>query len=198
MPTAIQPAAAQPTRHRRGRPRRADADAAIIAATLELLDEVGVGRLSMDLIAQRAGVGKATIYRRWDSKEAVVLQALRTATAPIPAPDCGTLREDLDAYYAAIVARYRAARGSDTLPHLIEASCYDPMLRAELDEHQRERQRTMRMLIERAIERGELPESTDVDVVVDVLIGPLVYRRLVTGARIDRDFTRRLMDVVLR
>jgi AcrR family transcriptional regulator len=183
---------------RRGRPRRAGADAAIIRATLELLDEVGAAGLSMDLIAQRAGVGKATIYRRWDSKEAVVLQALRTATAPIPTPDCGTLREDLHAYYDAIVARSRTARGSDTLPHLIEAACYDPALRASLDEHQRERQNAMRLLIERAIARGELAADADVEVLVDVLIGPFVYRRLVTGAPIDTDFTRRLVDVVLR
>ena len=67
---------------KRGRPRRADADEAILAATLELLAEAGVAGLSMDVLAQRAGVGKATIYRRWDSKEALILDALRmTATA---------------------------------------------------------------------------------------------------------------------
>lgn len=198
--TGPQPAVAErsPAAVPRGRPRRADADAAIIRATLELLDEVGPGRLSMDLIAQRAGVGKATIYRRWDSKEAVVLQALRAATPPVPAPDLGSLREDLLAYYDALVARSRPARDADTLPHLIEAACYDPDLRAALDQHHRERQQAMRTMLERGIARGELPADSDVEVLVDVLLGPLVYRRLVTGAPIDRDFTRRLVDTVLR
>src|SRR5687768_1506454 len=95
---------------RRGRPRRADAGAAIIRATIELLQELGVAGLSMDLLAQRAGVGKATIYRRWDSKEAVILHALRMSDTPIPTPDEGSLRADLLAYPHAVVAPYHPGR----------------------------------------------------------------------------------------
>src|SRR5215218_6421514 len=102
---------------RRGRPRRVDADGAILDATLELLNEVGVAGLSMDLLAQRAGVGKATIYRRWESKEAVILHALRTSDTPIAVPDEGSLRADLNAYLDAVVDHYHPGRGSDILPH---------------------------------------------------------------------------------
>ncbi len=187
-----------PAPPRRGRPRRADADEASIRATIELLQELGVAGLSMDLLAQRAGVGKATIYRRWDSKEAVILHALRVSDTPIPEPDEGNLRADLTAYLDAVVTHYRPGPGSDILPHLIEASCYDEDLRASLDEHTRQRQAMIRRLLGRGIARGELPPEADVDVLVDVLIGPYVYRRLMTGAPLDDDFTQRLVDFALR
>src|SRR5215208_2909810 len=112
---------------RRGRPRRADADQAILTATVELLGEVGVAGFSMDLLAQRAGVGKATIYRRWPSKETLILDALRMTSTPIPVPDEGNLRDDLFTYMDAVIECFSPGRGgSDVLPHLIEASCYDP------------------------------------------------------------------------
>ena len=187
-----------PAPARRGRPRRADADEAIIRATIELLEEFGVAGLSMDVLAQRAGVGKATIYRRWDSKEAVILHALRMSDTQIPTPDEGSLRADLRAYLDAVVAHFRPGRGSDILPHLIEASCYDDALRASLDDHNQRRQATVRTLLQRGIDRGELPGDADVDVLVDVLLGPFVYRRLVTGAPLDDDFTQRLVDFALR
>ena len=187
-----------PAPARRGRPRRADADGAIITATLELLREVGVAGLSMDVLAQRAGVGKATIYRRWDSKEAVILHALRMTDTPLPVPDEGDLRSDLERYLASVIAHYHPGRGSDILPHLIEASCYDEALRASLDEHNRRRQATVRALLDRGIGRGELPADTDVDLLVDVLIGPFLYRRLITGAPLDADFIRRLVAFALR
>lgn len=185
-------------RPKRGRPRRADADGAILTATLELLGEVGVAGLSMDLLAQRAGVGKATIYRRWESKEALILDALRTMTTPLPVPDEGSLRADLHAYLDTVIEHVKPGRGSDVLPHLIEASCYDEQLRASLDDYLRERQSTTRLLLRRGIERGELAADADVDLLTDVIMAPLFYRLLLTGAPLDQDFTHRLVDFALR
>jgi len=186
-----------PVPARRGRPRRADADGAILSAALQLLAEVGVGGLSMDELAQRAGVGKATIYRRWTSKESLVLDALHTATTPIPTPDEGDLRSDLITYTDALIERFGAGRGSDVLPHLIAASCYDDHLRASLDEYTRARQATTRLILGRGIERGELPPDADLDLLVDVILGPFFYRHLLTGDPLDRDFSRRLVDLVI-
>ncbi len=183
---------------RRGRPRRADADEAILAATLEQLTDAGVAGLSMALVAERAGVGKATIYRRWPSKEALVLDALRTATAPIPVPDQGNLRDDLTAYTGELVDRFRAGRGSDVLPHIVAASCHDDELRASLDDYTRSRQATLRLLFARGIERGELPADTDVDLAVEAILGPIFYRHLLSGEPVDRTLARRLVDRVLR
>jgi AcrR family transcriptional regulator len=182
---------------RRGRPRRADADAAILSAALELVAEAGIGGLSMDQLAHRAGVGKATIYRRWASKEALILDALRVATSPIPVPDEGDLCADLIAYTDAIVERLGASSGSDVLPHLIAASCYDEQLRASLDDYTRSRQATLRRILKRGIERGELQPDADVNLLVDVTLGPFFYRRLLSGATVDRRFSSRLVDAVL-
>jgi AcrR family transcriptional regulator len=196
MSTAASELARVPSK--RGRPRRADADGAILNATRELLTEVGVAGLSMDVLAQRAGVGKATIYRRWDSKETLILDALRMSTPPIPAPDTGNLRDDLFAYMDAVTERFSPGRGSDVLPHLIEASCYDEELRASLDDYTRGRQATIRVLLRRGVERGELPADTDIDLLVDIILAPFFYHHLLTGATVDRDFTHRLVEFALR
>ena len=193
-PTAVEP---RPPA-KRGRPRRADADEAILAAALELLGDAGVAGLSMDVLAQRAGVGKATIYRRWVSKEALILDALRMANAPVPAPDEGSVRADLLAYVDALVEVVDKGRASDVLPHLIEASCYDPQLRHSLDEYLLGRQVTIRLILDRGIARGELATDTDVDLVVDVILGAFFYRHLLTGARLDEEFAHRLVDMALR
>ena len=192
MPTVPRP----PTK--RGRPRRAGADEAILSATLALLSEAGVAGLSMDVVAHRAGVGKATIYRRWDSKEALILDTLRMMSAPLPVPDEGTVREDLVTYLGSLSEYFLSGRGSDALPHLIEASCYDEQLRASLDAYLRDRQSTTRLILHRGIERGELPAGTDVDLVTDLLLAPFFYRHLLTGSGTDRDFTERLVDFALR
>lgn len=181
----------------RGRPRTVGLDAAIVAAAIELLGEVGMVGLSMDSLAQRAGVGKATIYRRWGSKEQLVIDVLQAIVEPGPAPDTGTVAGDLTEYTQTMVQRFGDGRTSDVLPHLIEASCYDEQLRESLDDYSRQRQSTLRSMLRRGIERGELPADYDIDSVVDAVMGAFVYRRLMSGAPIDATFARRLVAFVL-
>jgi len=189
---------AESPRRMPGRPRSEASHQAIIQATVELLVENGYGSLTMEGVRTRAGVGKATIYRRWASKEALILDALRTTNAPIPVPDEGSVRADLMVYTDAVVERFGADRASDVLPHLIEASCYDEELRASLDGYLRERQSTTRFILHRGIERGELPAETDVDLITDVILAPFFYRHLLTGAAVDRRFIHRLVEFALR
>jgi AcrR family transcriptional regulator len=193
---AAQPTVAEPVA-RRGRPRRADADEAILTATVEQLADAGVAGLNMDVVAQRAGVGKATIYRRWPSKEALVLDALRAAVTPIAVPDEGSLRGDLVVYIDELVELLRESRGSDVLPHLVAASCHDAELRASLDNYIRSRQSTLRILFSRGIERGEVPPDTDVDLAVEAILGMIFYRHLLAGETMDRARAQRLVDTVL-
>lgn len=162
-----------------------------------MLIEGGAANLSVDGVAARAGVGKATIYRRWSSKEALVLDAITTDGSLIDAPDTGTLRGDLEGFYDGLIQRFRESEGSDVLPHLIEAACYDPEVRLSLDAYIASRQKPLRALLQRAQQRGELRPGTDITVLVDVLVGPTMYRRLLTGGRIDRSFVRKLLDIVL-
>ena len=181
---------------RRGRPRSADADVAILGAALELASEVGVRALSMDEVAARAGVSKATIYRRWSSKEALVIDALRSAIEPPGAIDNGSLGADLRQYFRELTIRMTASRG-DVLPHLIEVACYDPAIRTSLDDWVRHRRVPLHTILQRGVATGELAADTDLDLVIDALIGPFIYRRLLTGAPIDADFADRLLALVL-
>ena len=183
---------------RRGRPRDARCDHAILQATLDMLAEGGAAHLSIDGVAARAGVGKATIYRRWSSKEALLLEALGTAdTLTMESPDTGSLRADLERYFDVLLQRLSESEGSDVLPHLIEAACYDPEVRTSLDSYLSSRQQPLRSILQRAQRRGDISHGVDLKVVTDLLVGPIMYRRLLTGDRLDRAFTRKLLDIIL-
>lgn len=182
---------------RRGRPRSADADEAILAATLELAGEVGINGMSMDDLAERAGVSKTTIYRRWTSKEQLVLDALRSAMGPLDDVDTGSVHDDLRAYLIELGERMWQGRMSDVLPHLVEVACHDESLRSRLDDYVQFRRAPMLAILGRALDRGELPADTDLDVLADVLIGPFIYRRLLTHAPLDETFVDRLLGVAL-
>lgn len=182
---------------RRGRPRSADADEAILAATLELAGEVGINGMSMDDLAERAGVSKTTIYRRWTSKEQLVLDALRSAMGPLDDVDTGSVFDDLRAYLIELGQRMWKGRVSDVLPHLIEVACHDEALQSRLDDYVQYRRAPMLEILGRGLDRGELPADTDVDVLADVLIGPFVYRRLLTHGPLDEDFVERLLRIAV-
>ena len=182
---------------KRGRPRSADADVAILAAALDLASEVGVRSLSMDEVAVRAGVSKATIYRRWSSKEALVLDALRSANGPVDDVDTGSLGVDLRTYLGGLANRMSEGRSSDLMPHLIEVACYDPAIRSSLDDWVRHRRRPLLAILQRGVERGELPADTDLTLLLDALIGPFVYRRLLAGGEIDARFVDGLLSIVV-
>lgn len=193
-PAAVEDPAARAGR--RGRPRDAKVDEAVLAATVELLGDGGIAGLSMDQVARRAGVGKSTIYRRWASKEELVLEALSSAP-PLPVPDTGTVRGDLLAY-AMLLAELASKPRSDVLPHLIEASCYDERLRASLNDYSRSRQRVLRSILDRGVARGEIDETADREIIIDMLSGTFFYRRLVSGESFSRRFATRLVDAALR
>lgn len=197
MPTTKVTAITAATTPRRGRPRAEGLDEALLDVTLDLAGEVGIHGMSMDDLAQRAGVSKATIYRRWPSKERLVLEALNHAIRPFDLIDTGTLRNDLDAYLVELARRMSEGKASDVLPDLIAASVRDPNLRSSLDEYIRYRRQPLQTILGRGTQRGELAADTDVEVLIDALIGPFVYRRLLSHEPLDDDFVERLLQTVL-
>ena len=197
MPTTKVTAITAATTPRRGRPRAEGLDEALLDVTLDLAGEVGIHGMSMDDLAQRAGVSKATIYRRWPSKERLVLEALNHAMRPFDLIDTGTLRNDLDAYLVELARRMSEGKASDVLPDLIAASVRDPNLRSSLDEYIRYRRQPLQTILGRGTQRGELAADTDVEVLIDALIGPFVYRRLLSHEPLDDDFVERLLQTVL-
>ena len=182
---------------RRGRPRSAGADEAILTATLDVAREVGFRGMSMDVIAERAGVSKATIYRRWASKEALVLEALRSAINPMDDVDLGSVRADLETYLRDLADRLAAGNMTDVLPHLIEWAVHDEQLRAELDGYVAHRRRPLVEILSRGIERGEIRDDLDLDTMVDAFVGPFIYRKLLTGGTLDAAFVDRLLALLL-
>ena len=184
----------------RGRPRSERARKAILDAASELLLARGLSAVSMDAVAERAGVSKATIYRWWPTKETLALDALYTewaAARPHPR-DTGSLRGDLLSLLRPW-ARLASSRpyGRVVAALLTEAQT-DPVFAAEYRERFVEpRRQQAREIFRRAIERGEIPADTKVEVALDLLYGPMYHRLLHGHAPLNDRFVREVIDMVL-
>jgi AcrR family transcriptional regulator len=182
-----------------GRPRDARADAAILEATLALIAEGGVEALRVDDVAERAGVGKATIYRRYRSKDELVVAAVAALVGEIKVPDTGSTEADLRSLMRDAVRVYGREPAAHAMPALIAAMNRDPNLaRATREDFLAARRNALRTVIERGIERGELRADLDVELALDVLGGPLFYRLLVTGGPIDAKLANGVVQLLLR
>jgi AcrR family transcriptional regulator len=155
--------------HRVGRPRSDDRDRAILDAALVLLVEQGFAGLSMEGIAARAGVGKATIYRRWKSKAEVVVEALRTHVCPFgELPDSGDVRKDLAAMYRGMLETLQGADGAIMAAFTAEKFRH-AALREEFDRtFVAGRRAHLRALVQRGIADGVIPSNTNIDLLADV------------------------------
>ncbi len=184
---------------RKGRPRSDRADRAILDAARELLIESGFSRLRLEHVAARAGVGKATIYRRWRSKEELAQALLAELAAPhIALPDTNDTREEL---LAAVINPMRAVTETDFGPvirALLSHIAINPLLgdpfRATVVQARRDE---IARLIARGVERDDLRPDADDEVATELLVGP-VYFRLMFGGELSRDFAERIVDNVLR
>lgn len=182
---------------RAGRPRSARADAAILRAAFELLGEVGFDGLTMEAVAERAGVGKATLYRRWSSKEALVTGVVDDFVREITIPDTGSIEGDLLHLMREAVRVYRGPAGrvvAGLVPALTRERRLATTLRASFLKPRRE---ALRSVLERGVERGELRADLSYELALDVLGGPLFYRLLVTGGPIDASLARDVVDLML-
>jgi len=183
----------------RGRPRSQEADRAILAATLDLLASRGLAAMSIEEIAARAGVGKATIYRRWPSKGLLALDAfVGSFREQQPLPDTGTLRGDLVAALTAWVHAVSQTSMGPMLTGLIAEAQHDPSLRAAWRERVLEPLRTQhRVMLDRAVARGEIPATVDQEVVLDLFFGAAQHRLLLGHLPLTDDFIRTVVDVIL-
>ncbi|CAN5746405.1 N/A [soil metagenome] len=191
-------ASAEPERRRPGRPRDARADEAIVNAVLELLVEVGFGGLTIDAVAHRAGVGKATIYRRWDGKEQLVLDALSTEQTSQVVPDTGTLRGDLRALYEPMSEPVAQQATIRLMPALAAEAAVNPALSERLGAFVSGRRSPARIILQRGQERGEARPDLDVDLCIDLLTGPLLYRMVFRSAEVDVQTVHETIEMVLR
>ncbi|GAC1518077.1 MAG: TetR/AcrR family transcriptional regulator [Acidimicrobiales bacterium] len=177
----------------RGRPRNEACDRAIESAAIELLVEEGFGRMSMEGIAARAGVGKATIYRRWDTKEALVVDAVhRHCLQDVSPPDTGTARGDLCEMLHHFVDRARRD-GSLMQAFASERDRHPELAEAFRTTFLADRRAASRAVVQRGVDSGEFPAGTDIELLADV--GPaLIWHRLtVTGEPIPDDLPERIV-----
>jgi AcrR family transcriptional regulator len=191
------PAAPAPAR---GRPRSEKARTAILAAAAGLLLDRGLAAVSMDAVAERAGVSKATIYRWWPTKESLALDALYAewAAAGPPPRDTGSLRGDLLALLRPWARLASSRPYGRVIAALLTQVQTDPAFAAEYQQRVVEPRRDQaRAIVRRAAERGEIASGTKVEVVLDLLYGPLYHRLLHGHARLSDKFVADVIDVVL-
>ena len=183
----------------RGRPRSQEADRAILTATVELLATKGLAAMSIEEVAARAGVGKATIYRRWSSKGLLALDAfVASFRAQQPLPDTGTLRGDLTAALRAWVRAVTTTSMGPMLTGLIAEAQHDPELHAAWRDRVVEPLRSQyRIMLDRAIARGEIPASVDREVVLDLFFGAAQHRLLLGHLPLTDDFIGEVVNVIL-
>ena len=184
---------------RRGRPRSEKAHEAILTAAAELLLARGLGAVSMDTVAERAGVSKATIYRWWPTKQMLALDALyhEWDTARPSPRDTGSLRGDLLSLLRPWIRRVRARPYGRVIAALITEAQTDPgfaeQYRARFVEPRRE---PARALFRRAIERGEIAAG-DFEIALDLLYGPIYHRLLHGHAPLSDRFLEAVVDSAL-
>ena len=184
----------------RGRPRSEKAHKAILDAAAELLLARGLSAVSMDAVAERAGVSKATIYRWWPTKETLALDALYTEWATVgPSPrDTGSLRSDLLALLRPWARLTSSRPYGRVIAALITEAQTDPVFATEYRQRVVEPRRDQaRAIFRRAIERGEIPPDTNIEVALDLLYGPLYHRLLHGHAPLTDRFTQDVIDMAL-
>jgi AcrR family transcriptional regulator len=165
-----------------------------MVATLDVLVQDGFAHLTMEGVADRAGVGKASLYRRWPNKVALVVDTLRRqAERRVHLPDTGSVHDDMLAYLRMIVRSKRTE--SDVLSAVSHEVANNPEL-ADAVRHEilPVLMDPVRAIIQRGVERGELPPSTDVELLMAVGPALMHHRRLASGHPLDERFARRIVE----
>ncbi len=182
-----------------GRPRSAAADLSILEAATAILAERGLSGMSMEEVAARAGVGKATVYRRWPTRGALALDAFMAEfRSQLSVPDTGTLRGDLLAALRSWSRAVTTSRAGRMLAGLIAEAQRDPQLATAWRERVFDPLRAQhRILVERAVRRGEIRAGTDADVVLDLVFGAAYHRLLQGHLPLNDRFARQVVDLVM-
>ncbi|MBU6498522.1 MAG: TetR/AcrR family transcriptional regulator [Rhodospirillales bacterium] len=165
---------------------------------IQLLYEVGLQDITIEAIAERSGVGKATIYRWWPSKGMVVLDAyLEEMAGKVTVPDTGSGREDFRRQARAVVRFYGGKEGR-IFAQFVAAGQTDPMLADAFRERFLARRRAgVRQIWDRGVARGEFRKDIDPDIALDMIYGPVIYRLLTKRAELSADFALELVDAAL-
>ena len=182
-----------------GRPRSEESRQAILRSTLKLLKEAGFPELSIEAIAADADVSKATVYRWWPTKAALVADAFSdSASDELRFPDTGSVQKDMSLQMRQVVRVFRSQRGK-VVAALLGGGQSDPELIASFrDRFLWPRRRQAYQTLQRGIDRGELPAGIDMDLILDSLYGPIYMRFLIRHDELNETFADALCGLVLR
>ena len=184
--------AAPPT----GRPRSEEAHKAILDATVELLAEVGFSGLTVEGVAQRAGVGKATIYRRWPSKLPLVVEAYGRLPG-MEDVDTGRLADDLKRMLQGYLEAFNRTPLSALLPSLAGERAHNVELAKVFDPISVQRRLPLMRALERGVQRGEIAPDIDLDLAADLIVGPIAVGLFFKGGRIHPKMVGPMVDLAL-
>ena len=179
-----------------GRPRSEEAHKAILDATLELLIEVGFSALTVEGVATRAGVGKATIYRRWPSKLPLVVEAFGQLPG-FEEVDTGDLAEDLKKMLRSYLKVFNSTPLSAVLPSLAGERTHNPELSQLFEPVSKGRRKPLIKAFERAVERGEISPELDLDLAADLVVGPIAVALFFKGGRLNPKMVGPMVDYAL-
>jgi AcrR family transcriptional regulator len=184
-----------------GRPRDETRDAAILEATIAVLSDVGYDRLTIDAVATKAKASKATVYRRWANKAALVVDALGTLKpAPAPGeelpcifPDTGSLRGDLIAGLQKIAAKLSTDEGK-LMAAVMTAAARDPELAEAMRGNHEQKRQSCQTVVDRAVARAELASNAGAATLAEVCPALMYNRLLIVGEPFDDAFLAHIVD----
>ena len=196
----------QMTAARRGRPRDRAVDQRVLSAAWGLLHAGGYAALNMDDVAERAGVAKTTLYRRWPTKDHLAVAVAAEMLGEVPIPDTGDLRHDLTEFVAVLAESLNRVRmaghsgggaSAGLAAELVAAAARHPDIGAMVRAGYAQRRELARARLQRACDTEGLRRDLDQAVLIDQLAGPVYYRILITGAPVGSEYAEHLVDAVL-
>ena len=198
VPQGVAPAVA-PVRRKRGRPRDPEADGRILDAAAELILAHGFDNMTVDDVAARARVGKATVYRRWAKKEDLAVAAMgQLYDAEMPTPNSGSIKSDLRAMFTQVITFANSEQGSAYIRTCIAESVRDPRIAALYRAANNQAEAGAREVFLRAIDRGEVRRDANVSAAVQILAGILTVRTITEMSIPEPSEVDSLVDLVLR
>lgn len=181
-----------------GRPREERVTGAVLNAVVDLVTEQGIGAVTMDAVAARAGVSKPAIYRRWPTKQDLIIAAAETRIGVLSVPDLGDFRAELRFILATRLEAYRLPGSDRLIAGLIGAAAETGAVRGQYAEYTERITSETRRILERGIARGEVRPDTDVRAAATLVAAPLLFRLIVEQELPDAALVDTLVDLVSR
>ena len=170
----------------------------VLGVTAELLFERGFGGVSVDEISRHSGVAKTTIYRHWPTRADLLRDACSTISTPQDVPDTGSFVTDITALMTNLADLLQSAKWTSVLPSIIDAAERDRDVADTYSTLQQNHSAPFETVIRRAVQKGELPEETDIAMLIAALVGPLFYRRWFSREPLTDAFAKQIVLLVTR